>query len=74
MAGTEVKWLGEIPSCNFCVEDNDLSDVKVKVERAKYDGKTIYGPWAYMCQKHFMMYGMGLGEGRGQKLIKKGGE
>ena len=36
---------------------------------AHYDGKTKIGPWAYMCEEHFQMYGIGLGPGRGQKLI-----
>jgi len=55
--GTECAYVdGELPKCSFC-ED-----------RAKYDGKTIYGSWAYMCEKHFKEYGVGLGVGRGQRL------
>lgn len=42
--------------CDFC--DNT----------ARYDGKTIIGPWAYMCQNCFESHGVGLGTGRGQKL------
>lgn len=25
---------------------------------AKYDGKTIYGPWAYMCERHRQFVGV----------------
>lgn len=35
---------------------------------AKYDGKTKMGPWAYMCEKCFKAYGVGLGLGKGQVL------
>jgi hypothetical protein len=31
--------------CDFCNQP------------AKYDGKTLLGPWGYMCQKHFDMVG-----------------
>ena len=44
------------------------------------DGKTIYGPWAFMCLFCFAEVGVGLGLGRGQlykwngqKYEKKGG-
>jgi hypothetical protein len=36
---------------------------------AHYDGKTIEGPWAYMCEDCFRDYGIGLGTGRGQRLV-----
>lgn len=36
---------------------------------AHYDGATIHGPWAYMCETHFESDGIGLGLGRGQRLI-----
>ena len=48
--------------CDFC---NMLG---LKVE-ANYDGKTVDGPWAYMCNEHFAARGIGLGTGRGQRLI-----
>lgn len=48
-----------LPKCDFCGKD------------ARYDGKTEMGPWANMCPQHFRMYGVGLGSGRGQKLIVK---
>ena len=51
----------ELPSCDFCQQAG--RDVT-----ALYDGKTQFGSWANMCQKHFNMYGIGLGLGKGQKL------
>lgn len=49
------------PPCDFCGS-----------EEALYDGKTKHGPWAYMCQKHFDRFGVGLGMGKGQRLILPG--
>lgn len=49
--------VSELPSCDFC----DLA--------AEYDGKTRSGPWAYMCETCFIFCGVGLGLGRGQKLV-----
>lgn len=36
---------------------------------ATYDGRTIMGPWANMCDRHFAEFGDGLGTGRGQRMI-----
>lgn len=47
----------ELPKCNFCNAE------------AEYDGKTRMGPWVNMCELHFKIYGIGLGLGKGQKLI-----
>ena len=53
--------IAESRKCNFCNKE------------AKYDGKTILGGiWAYMCPHHFLSYGIGLGLGKGQELIKGG--
>jgi hypothetical protein len=42
---------------------------------AAYDGKTILGPWANMCEDHWKTYGPGMtGVGLGQRLILKGGD
>jgi hypothetical protein len=46
-----------LPKCTFCTN------------LARYDGKTLMGPWAYMCEEHFTQRGIGLGLGRGQRLI-----
>jgi len=50
------------PLCDFCGQT------------AGYDGKTKYGSpggdsWAFMCERHFQEQGVGLGVGRGQKLV-----
>ncbi len=50
----------EIRYCDYC---SNLSMI------AEYDGKTINGCWAYMCEFHFYVYGIGLGLGKGQKLM-----
>ena len=36
----------KLPKCQFCEDD------------ACWDGKTIYGPWAYMCNYHFSINGI----------------
>lgn len=40
-------------------------------ENTMYDGRTVQGPWANMCESCFKQYGVGLGLGRGQKYTKK---
>lgn len=47
----------EMPKCNICGDE------------AVYDGKTVMGPWSYMCQDDFEFFGVGLGTGKGQRLI-----
>lgn len=42
--------------CDFCDK------------QAKFDAKTKFGPWAYMCDHHFQINGIGLGTGLGQRL------
>lgn len=54
-----------IPHPEYC----DLCKSKGEQVQAVYDGKTIHGPWAYMCEDHFGALGVGLGTGRGQRLI-----
>jgi len=39
----------EEKKCNFCGR------------LAQYDGRTRFGPWAYMCQECFKRHGIGLG-------------
>jgi hypothetical protein len=47
------------PNCDLCLRKTP----------AFFDGKTIMGPWAYMCEGHFATHGCGLGEGKGQRVI-----
>jgi len=46
------------PDCDFCNK------------KARYDGKTKMGPWANMCEDCFKKFGIGLGMGKGQKLVQ----
>lgn len=63
LAHTEVE-VTELPQCDFCKTEG-LGNL------AAYDGATTLGPWAFLCERHFDTYGVGLGLGRGQKLIVK---
>ena len=37
-----------IHTCDFCKK------------QARYDGKTTMGPWAYMCEEHYHLYGYNI--------------
>jgi len=52
----------ELPNCSFC-------EMEGKTKPAEYDGRTVIGQWAFMCQQHFDLNGVGLGTGKGQKLV-----
>lgn len=58
-----------LPDCDICEYDAGKPGVP-----AQYDGKTIHGPWANMCEDHFQTHGTGLGFGVGQRLIVRGHE
>lgn len=60
---TEVELVGSRPDCDFCMRDGVKSPASV-------DGKTTSGPWANMCEAHFETEGVGLGLGRGQRLVE----
>ncbi len=53
----ETTVINAIPKCDVCGKP------------AMYDAKTIHGPWAYLCQNCFKEVGVGLGLGKGQKII-----
>ena len=53
----------EIPDCDLCKPTPPVP--------AYADGKTTMGPWANMCKPCFDMYGVGLGLGKGQRLLTK---
>lgn len=65
VAHTEVV-VDKLPLCQLCQQDP-----LILYQVAHYDGKTRMGPWAYMCRQCFKQYGIGLGLGKGQKLILK---
>ena len=56
MSGTTTT-VSSLPACDFCGGT------------AYYDGKTHMGPWAFMCKGDFAAYGVGVGLGKGQKLV-----
>lgn len=61
-----------LPACDVCKIDG----ATMITRPAAYDGKTTFGPWAYMCEDHWKSHGVGrLGTGFGQRLIlADGGE
>lgn len=54
--------VSSLPDCDLCQQFGTKTI-------ANYDALTIYGPWGYLCNEHFQSHGIGLGTGRGQKLI-----
>jgi hypothetical protein len=58
-----VSYVTELPSCDI------HRHLRGTVIPAGYDGATRLGPWAFMCDGCFTAYGVGLGVGRGQRLI-----
>jgi hypothetical protein len=59
--------VSKLPECDVCKNENP----DYPPEDAQYDGKTRYGTWGYMCERHFQSNGVGLGLGKGQRLITK---
>lgn len=49
--------VASLPACDICGDE------------AHYDAKTTGGPWGYLCEQDFSTHGVGLGLGRGQRLI-----
>jgi len=50
------------PGCDICAGRGEKA-------LAAVDGATRMGPWAYMCIPCFDTYGVGLGMGKGQRLL-----
>jgi hypothetical protein len=65
MDDVKVAKVKEIPDCDFCKKTGGG-------RKAKYDGKTVFGKWAFMCEEHFYCYGIKLGTGWGQILVSAG--
>lgn len=57
--------VSKLANCDICVHVDHVTPPKVAV----YDGATKMGAWAYMCEEHFEYVGIGLGTGKGQRLI-----
>jgi hypothetical protein len=57
-AGQYVKMGSSHPMCDVCCD-----------HWASYDAKTVNGPWAFLCEQCFAKLGIGLGTGKGQRLV-----
>lgn len=58
------QWIGEPPGvCDFC---------RGPIVKEFVDGRTTFGPWAFMCPVCYPQYGVGLGTGFGQKYSNDG--
>jgi len=57
--------VNKLPQCDTCFAYKRLVGIP-----AAYDGKTKKGPWAYMCQECFEIYGVGLGLGKGHRFVR----
>lgn len=69
--------VSKLPPCDICTYGApgfEQPKAPMGTELAHYDGKTVFGPWANMCEAHFQTYGTGLGTGRGQELIVPGSD
>lgn len=53
--------VARLPNCDMCGPGVP----------AEFDAKTERGPWANMCFKHYKVHGIGLGTGKGQRLVLK---
>lgn len=61
---SDTAYVASLPEC-----DIHKHELMIEGVPASYDGKTKHGPWAMMCQSCFEQNGIGLGTGRGQRLI-----
>lgn len=56
--------LPTLPTCDICRADISAR----RIRPARYDAKTAMGPWAFMCEAHYLIYrahgqlGLGLGQ------------
>lgn len=60
--------VAKLPPCDL----HPILHPQEPVPNAAYDGKTTSGPWANMCAGCFRKNGIGLGLGKGQRLVLKG--
>ena len=52
-----------LPKCDICERELGVQTT------AFYDARTKNGYWAYLCEDHFASEGIGLGLGKGQRLV-----
>ncbi len=58
----DIVYVGTFPACDMCAQAGVSTP-------AAYDAATIFGPWANMCPGCMQRFGVGLGTGRGQRLL-----
>lgn len=63
MKGHSEVAVSELPPCDLCAA---AGITRPAAYDAKMKGRTA---WANMCQPHFEVHGVGLGLGKGQKLV-----
>lgn len=57
----------KLPYCDLCLAWKPIGSRDVL---AHYDARMKNsGTWAFMCEEHFLSHGVGLGLGRGQRLV-----
>ena len=57
-------FVAKLPICD--IHAYRMNDETVE---AHYDGATVFGHWANMCDDCFGKYGHGVGTGVGQRLV-----
>lgn len=57
-----------IPKCQFV--HMHMHETDEGMPDAAYDFKTTLGAWAFGCESCFKLYGLGVGTGKGQRLVK----
>jgi hypothetical protein len=62
----EIKWAENLPNCDFCSMNGITTP-------APYDGKTVHGPWANMCNYHLHSDGFPNSDGLTNIRIKPEG-
>lgn len=60
-----------IPPCDLCKWLESEQRLDGEVQPAAYDAALVTGSWAYVCEAHMRTHGLGLGTGRGQRLVKR---
>jgi predicted RNA-binding Zn-ribbon protein involved in translation (DUF1610 family) len=64
----------ECPICHETIFRNVFDEATrcdICRKEAVYDARTRSGQWAHLCENCFRAVGIGLGTGKGQKLIRK---
>lgn len=54
--------IDQYPDCDLCLGRGATTE-------AHYDAATVFGAWGYLCEEDFKRYGVGLGTGKGQRLV-----